>query len=862
MEKFQSSAKFGCYMNNGESKIDFILVYDILDQIPAANGVRPEAEIRRLWFEENLKKQGLHLEFERVKEMEKILVFVKVHTPWHVLCRKAEELQIKLPLKYRDEEAVRFRRRKPNWRKLIENRFDSSIATVDGIEPISIINWSLKMKHLDKYAVDDKASFFSDRQRIEIVWDVLQKTANNPKNSKTRGVASLLERGIYTAGYALHDDGTPSSNRTENKINLRNDLKTKWASMSSILKKQPLWEIRNYFGEKVGFYFAFMEWYTTLLIFPSIISFLALVLGIYSAVDEKEIDKICKLDLNENGTTDDPENVADFWMCPLCEPPDCEPWKMYKEGCFPYKWAFRMDNEVGLILSTVVILWAILFFKFWKRRESKLAADWETQDAEEHDIVVRPQYEQLAPKWRRNPVTMETELYMPFSNQCTSATVSLLATLVVLLIASACLVSLVMSRIFLYGALKQITGSTGRKNVELARWGIHGMIFVVIFVFENFYHWLADKLTLYECHKTDRQFMNSFLWKLFIFKLLNDFVPIAYAAFIKGKTVSTPLDLNFLSELCDGGCIGEVTELVAVLLLARLIIGNVIEFGLPYIKNLLKRCRSKKVVQDECKPRWLKDYHLNEVQLDGVYKEYMEMMIQFAFVVFFTPAFPAAPLICFLNNIFEIRIDAVNLLRANRRPVPIRVSGIQIWNRFLDIIIKMGIVCKAALMSFSSDNIPKLYYKYYEGDTTNYVGYTKFSLSSIPVYLWHSKGEEMMSRNITECWYPHWRQNFYPFELKPVFWHIFALRLIAFSLFCLLFFLVMWLVNTFIDDIPSCVKTKIQRRTYLVNKYNDIHSSTVRYDNQTNGNNNGCPQQVASIYHWNTTESHFPSFSF
>jgi len=94
--------------------------------------------------------------------------------------------------------------------------------------------------------------------------------------------------------------------------------------------------------------------------------------------------------------------------------------------------------------------------------------------------------------------------------------------------------------------------------------------------FEAIYHRIAHALTEYECPRTEKQFMSSLLWKIFVFEMLNDFVPIAYAAWLKGK-LGTPLSLNFLTELCDGGCIGEVTELVAVLLLARLFIGNTME---------------------------------------------------------------------------------------------------------------------------------------------------------------------------------------------------------------------------------------------------------------------------------------------
>ncbi|XP_003370175.1 transmembrane protein 16D, partial [Trichinella spiralis] len=52
-------------------------------------------------------------------------------------------------------------------------------------------------------------------------------------------------------------------------------------------------------------------------------------------------------------------------------------------------------------------------------------------------------------------------------------------------------------------------------------------------------------------------------------------------------------------------------------------------------------------------PTWRKDFALNEPHLDGVYAEYLEMMVQFGYVTLFVSIFPLAPMICLLNNIVE-----------------------------------------------------------------------------------------------------------------------------------------------------------------------------------------------------------------
>jgi len=91
-------------------------------------------------------------------------------------------------------------------------------------------------------------------------------------------------------------------------------------------------------------------------------------------------------------------------------------------------------------------------------------------------------------------------------------------------------------------------------------------------------------------------------------------------------------------------------------------------------------------------------------------------------------ALPAAPFLCFLNNMAEIRVDAIKMMQSHRRPLPYRVPGIQIWNQFLDIIIKFGVLTNAALLAFTSDNVPRLYFRLTHGAPNSYDGFTKFSL--------------------------------------------------------------------------------------------------------------------------------------
>ena len=65
-------------------------------------------------------------------------------------------------------------------------------------------------------------------------------------------------------------------------------------------------------------------------------------------------------------------------------------------------------------------------------------------------------------------------------------------------------------------------------------------------------------------------------------------------------------------------------------------------------------------------------------------EDYQEMFIQFGYVVLFSSAFPLAALCALINNVIEIRSDALKLCCGFQRPFGERVDNIgqwQVWNQ-------------------------------------------------------------------------------------------------------------------------------------------------------------------------------------
>lgn len=81
--------------------------------------------------------------------------------------------------------------------------------------------------------------------------------------------------------------------------------------------------------------------------------------------------------------------------------------------------------------------------------------------------------------------------------------------------------------------------------------------------------------------------------------------------------------------------------------------------------------------------------------------DYLEMFIQFGYVLLFSPAFPLAALFCLISNALEIRVDAFKLCNAVQRPFGRQIRNIGAWQKAMEIMGVVGVVVNCALIGQS-----------------------------------------------------------------------------------------------------------------------------------------------------------------
>lgn len=243
-----------------------------------------------------------------------------------------------------------------------------------------------------------------------------------------------------------------------------------------------------------------------------------------------------------------------------------------------------------------------------------------------------------------------------------------------------------------------------------------------------------------------------------------------------------------------------------------------------FIKNATLASHSLTTTDPRSK-QWLEDFKLLDWGTRGLYPEYLEMILQYGFIVLFVSAFPLAPLFALINNIFETRLDAQKFLKYYRRPVPHRATNIGIWFRILDVVAKLAIISNAVIIAFTSNFIPRMMYRYlinkdhndegFLNDTLSYFNTSHFQESARPLF---------PSLNVTMCRYhayrnpPWFEPNHLKYKRSWYYWKLLAARLGFIVLFQNVVSFAMVVLQWLIPDIPSDLKDQMKREEYLTSE--------------------------------------------
>lgn len=431
---------------------------------------------------------------------------------------------------------------------------------------------------------------------------------------------SLLSNKIVTDIFPLHNRDALSK------------LSVTWFKKLRPSFKAPLNEIHEYFGDTIGFYFAFLNFYTTHLFYLFVFS-------------------IC------------------YWL-----------------SRFSYD-LFAVENNWLVSLGHMV--WSVIFVKCWKRESQKLSYKWGCDKQEQRDIPriafkgdigvndVTGKQEPIYPNWKRL-----------ISVYCVSSPIVGLS----ILLATMSMFYYVRWESYIIQVFKDDPSAAASLYVNLP--SIVYSIFVIIA--DSIFRKLAEFLTELENHRLESSFQNHLIVKILLFTFTNNFLILFYIAFYQQNI---PLLQKTLRNL----------------LLVHMFVSQALESVFPYVILVLKssRMRTTECHNDSGSRRLSLSFsstlkfamtskqqtivESKKEKYPGTFDDYLELWLQFGYLVMFSSVYPTAIFYALVNNIIEKSSDAFKMTYVYRRPVCQQTDGIGVWLPAFDLLSYIAIVSNLGL---------------------------------------------------------------------------------------------------------------------------------------------------------------------
>lgn len=436
---------------------------------------------------------------------------------------------------------------------------------------------------------------------------------------------------------------------------------------------QPLMDIKDYFGEKVALYYAWLGHFTFMLIIPALFA-AAVELFFYFRGEQIQYSGI--------------------------------DWATYGYGI-------------------AVLTWGTVYIQMWRQECRAIAVKWGTRGFENEEKP-RPQFDGIT---KRSEVTNELEVYFPEEARYAKSTVSW-----ALIILVTVLSMMMILAVYFFEFLASVQDSALLQSFWMT---VIASIAVAVIIQINgvWYLQLAFGLNNFENYRTETDYEDHLVFKLIFFELLNTFGAAAFVAYGKGAvfgtcygdcfvdlrtllyaiilvrvlkssfemivaTVEKPLRdfVRFFYACTCGACIRWMQ---------RCIYGRASFTFDQYDEEENAGLISEGNEEDKIfvKEIELKPFPSTFVESSGVF-------FQFAFINLFSLVIPVLAIVSLFENLIKIRVDAFKLCYRCRRPHADRAEDTGYWFETMEYMLYAGIYVNVAFALFAFPDLDGFSYLY------------------------------------------------------------------------------------------------------------------------------------------------------
>ncbi|RLN97428.1 hypothetical protein BBJ28_00013789 [Nothophytophthora sp. Chile5] len=436
--------------------------------------------------------------------------------------------------------------------------------------------------------------------------------------------------------------------------------------------RQPLQSVRDYFGESVALYFAWLAFYAKLLVLPT----LAAAIMMASAPRDSKI--------------------TELWVFYTSSHQDQGSSDVGKEaggGDTPN----AKISSAEFALSLGVITWGFVFFKLWERRSVWYQLQWGiTTDA---TLMVHSSSSGLLSRPSTYPILARLQRKLGSCFCIVALGIANLLVVLTLLLAQGPLSRLAGERLAVLGSctcqafLVQWNGAgISRVAHALSKWEINGIS--------------SDPMV----------YRSAIIAKLFVLQLLNTFSGLFLLA-LSGAGGLAPLlqrvgPLRLLYESFSDHVESRVSVFVEMeTLILAMFMARLSSHGFAIARSVTRTSVIRWTQEAPCKEKQTDETLLSPYA--GVYEDYAQIVVQLGLVVMFSSVCPLAPLLAFVDCAVELRLDVLEVCCLRQRPEPEGIDtqedgkddgGLGLWAPCILFMLKLSVPVVLALEFFTADN--------------------------------------------------------------------------------------------------------------------------------------------------------------
>jgi hypothetical protein len=387
---------------------------------------------------------------------------------------------------------------------------------------------------------------------------------------------------------------------------------------------------------------------------------------------------------------------------------------------FSYKYDY--DNKFLPIYAAIISIIITLAQQFWERRQNEFSYLWNTIDYKENEQVQNNFIGNFSIDQLRRIVIVENRWPAQSRRYLTDIVMAILG--VGLIIANFIMFFFINQQISHKLTDNEIT-ATEATYLSLLSGAGNGS---VVFILDKVFRYLATSIVAWENHKYKSDQIMSKVPKLFFFNFAMNYINLFFYAFYLQDFVV--LQSNFISMF--------ITKNVLHFGLM-----NVFPWALYVINNFLllrkyKRERAKRkkaflnnlkmnIGEDISFEKLTKTHQEEVIRMEGelllweavevsiiqpnplpMEDIWLNYMLQFGFIAFFSITFPLAPIIGFIFNLIDMNFVFFSFSRVFKRETIVELDSIGVWNEIIHGMTIVSLIVNIALFAWCSKAFEKL----------------------------------------------------------------------------------------------------------------------------------------------------------